>query len=159
MEAVASSSHLAVESDGAAMQIDSDDAMLSRSNSVQPMEEGENSAAGRRGRDKGKGKERVAPVRVKEEPAAVLLNTTDSTHVNAAVSGLIDPLEASHPCFRPTWTTVPHVARSDRSYTVTGVQEPSTLCVWIPQWSQQIFQQAMRGGIAQHVCSNRCVQW
>ncbi|KAF7796545.1 hypothetical protein EIP86_007725 [Pleurotus ostreatoroseus] len=149
MEAVASSSHLAVESDGAAMQVDSDDAMLSRSNSVQLMEEGENGSTGRRGRDKGKGKERVAPVRVKEEPAAVSLNATDSTHGSAAVSGLIDALVASHPFCRPTWTTVHHVARLDRSYTVTGAQELSTSCVWTPQWSQQTFQQAMQGGIVQ----------
>lgn len=74
------------------MQVDSDDAMLSRSNSVQLPEDGEPGVATRRSslrRDKGKGKERVAPVRVKEEPAVVSLCTNESPLLNASVSGAI----------------------------------------------------------------------
>ncbi|KAJ3553344.1 hypothetical protein NM688_g3662 [Phlebia brevispora] len=89
MEGIASSSHLAVESDGAAMQVDSDDAMLSRSNSVQLPDDGENDSSSRRStsrRDKGKGKEkeRGLGVRVKEEPAAVSLNANESNYLNTA---------------------------------------------------------------------------
>lgn len=73
-DAVASSATFIPESD--LMQVDSDDAMLSRSNSVQPGDE--ETASNRRGslrRDvKGKGKERAAQVRVKEEPETVSLS-------------------------------------------------------------------------------------
>ena len=59
-EAASSSHHLVADPDPAAMQLDSDDAMLSRSNSVQPLTEGENGTDIRSlsRRDKGKGKER-----------------------------------------------------------------------------------------------------
>lgn len=146
------------------MQVDSDDAMLSRSNSLQPVDEGENGAVGRRGmarRDKGKGKERTSAVRVKEEPSTVSLNANDSAHpaaTNATVSGLIILFTLPDPLSSPTRTIVRHVARSGRSYTVTGARELSTLYAWTPQWNQQIFQQVMLGGSAQLVCSNRCVR-
>ncbi|EKM55772.1 uncharacterized protein PHACADRAFT_256634 [Phanerochaete carnosa HHB-10118-sp] len=77
-DAVASSATLIPESD--LMQVDSDDAMLSRSNSVQLGDEEVSSA--RRGslrRDiKGKGRERAAQVRVKEEPETISLSAYDA---------------------------------------------------------------------------------
>ncbi|KAI0688764.1 hypothetical protein BC835DRAFT_1371433 [Cytidiella melzeri] len=72
VEAVASSSHLLSEPDPLAMQIDSDDADLSRSNSVAPIaEDPESLSSSIRSsarRDKGKGKESAAGVRMDEEP-------------------------------------------------------------------------------------------
>ena len=65
------------------MQVDSDDAALSRSASVQPPHEGENGTPMRRSvpqRDKGKGKERTGAVRVKEEPTVVNIN--EASHLN-----------------------------------------------------------------------------
>ncbi|GJE97073.1 hypothetical protein PsYK624_132830 [Phanerochaete sordida] len=73
-DAVASST--TVISEPELMQVDSDDAMLSRSNSVQPGDEdGPPTRRGSLRRDiKGKGKERAGQVRVKEEPETVSLS-------------------------------------------------------------------------------------
>ncbi|KAI0085417.1 hypothetical protein BDY19DRAFT_996765 [Irpex rosettiformis] len=71
-DAVASSSNLLSEPDQLAMQVDSSDAELSRSNSLVPMAEDMESASSyvrnTARRDKGKGKESAAGLRVKEEP-------------------------------------------------------------------------------------------
>ena len=73
-DAVASSSNLLSEPDQHAMQIDSSDAELSRSNSLVPMAEDIESASSHirntPRRDKGKGKESAVGIRVKEEPGA-----------------------------------------------------------------------------------------
>lgn len=73
-DAVASSSNLLSEPDQHAMQIDSSDAELSRSNSLVPMAEDIESASSNirntPRRDKGKGKESAVGIRVKEEPGA-----------------------------------------------------------------------------------------
>lgn len=71
------------------MQVDSDDAMLSRSNSVQPPNEGNGATNPRRSvprRDKGKGKERVGAVRIKEEPVTIPLIVNEPPLLNTAVS-------------------------------------------------------------------------
>ncbi len=91
IEAVASSSQLADTQDPPTTQLDSDDAMLSRSNSVQNIDEGDSIMVTRRSasrRDKGKGKERGAPVKVKEEPMTVSLNVNEPVLANASVSEL-----------------------------------------------------------------------
>ncbi|KAI0811041.1 hypothetical protein BC629DRAFT_1024748 [Irpex lacteus] len=71
-DAVASSSNLLSEPDQLAMQVDSSDAELSRSNSLVPMAEDPESVSSAvrntSRRDKGKGKETAAGLRVKEEP-------------------------------------------------------------------------------------------
>ena len=87
----ASSSHLPVEPDSAAMQVDSDDAMLSRSNSVQPPHEEEGHMELRRSvprRDKGKGKERVSGLRGGDEPSEGPLGANDASHPNPSVSSI-----------------------------------------------------------------------
>lgn len=82
VEAIASSSTLIPDSDPHTMQVDSDDNMMSRSNSVQLGDDGEQISSTRRSsvrRDtKGKGKERVGQVRIKEEPTAVSLGTYEA---------------------------------------------------------------------------------
>lgn len=89
VEAVASSSTLIPDPDLLAMQVDSSDNGLSRSNSAQPGDEGEQISSTRRSsvrRDlKGKGKERAVQVRVKEEPATVSLSAHEPA-LNQTVS-------------------------------------------------------------------------
>ncbi|EMD38685.1 hypothetical protein CERSUDRAFT_113863 [Gelatoporia subvermispora B] len=80
-EAVASSSHIITDADTIMVPIDSDDPMLSRSNSVFHVDEPHSvSATTRRGaprKDKGKGREKDVVVRVKEEPNTVSLSMTE----------------------------------------------------------------------------------
>ena len=73
------------------MQIDSDDAGFSRSNSLTLQEEPESVSSMRNGarKDKGKGKERVAGVRVKEEPgvsSGVVVSEVAAAAAAASVS-------------------------------------------------------------------------
>ncbi|KAI0340697.1 hypothetical protein BDW22DRAFT_1360130 [Trametopsis cervina] len=93
--AIASSSHLPSEPDNLAMQIDSDDAQLSRSNSAAPIAEDPDSnysSVRTTGlRDKGKGKERAGGVRVKEEPG---LATSAIEPVGAAAASNEDHCSA-----------------------------------------------------------------
>lgn len=89
-EAIASSSHLVSEPDSLAMQVDSDDAELSRSNSLVPItEDPESVSSSMRSssrRDKGKGKEKAVAVRIKEEPATATVPTNETVGVTASVS-------------------------------------------------------------------------
>ena len=134
-EDVASSSTLIPEPDS--MQVDSDDAMLSRSNSVQPGDEEVSSA--RRGslrRDiKGKGKERAAQVRIKEEPESVCLSVYDVQPPNQTVRDLTPAewCDVHRRCSR-TKTIVPHVAPLAPSFTATAVHERTTSGASIHQW-------------------------
>ncbi|KAI0928212.1 hypothetical protein AcW1_005527 [Taiwanofungus camphoratus] len=81
-EAIASSSHLIPDSDPFSIPLDSDEPMLSRSNSIANLDDSApvNSNARRSQaprREKGKGREKDATVKVKEEPSAVTLSTGD----------------------------------------------------------------------------------
>lgn len=88
-EAYASSSTLIPDPDLLSMQVDSSDNGLSRSNSVQLGDEGEQISSTRRSsvrRDlKGKGRERAVQVRVKEEPTTVSLSVHEPA-LNQTVS-------------------------------------------------------------------------
>ena len=131
-EAASSSHHLVADPDPAAMQLDSDDAMLSRSNSVQPLTEGENGTDIRSlsRRDKGKGKERGVTVRVKEEAITLPLNANDPPHLNASVSNVSQSSsQASYKSLSRTRITVLRVAHLDRSSTATDAQEHITSSV------------------------------
>ncbi|CAL1703942.1 unnamed protein product [Somion occarium] len=76
LESVASTSQLIPDSDPLAPGPDSDDAMMSGSNSVPPGEEvGYNASNARARREKGKDKERDSGVRVKDEPVAFALQS------------------------------------------------------------------------------------
>lgn len=92
-ETVASTSTLTADPDPASMQVDSDDASLSRSNSVQLGEEGEEISSVRRSslrRDlKGKGKERATQVKIKDEPTTVSLSLHDTSFSNQTVRASI----------------------------------------------------------------------
>ncbi|GBE82530.1 hypothetical protein SCP_0409140 [Sparassis crispa] len=90
-EAMASSSHLILDSDPISLPLDSDEAMLSRSNSLlnaddstPPRNSLRRSQAPRR--DKGKGREKDVGVKVKEEPFAVTLAMSEVVPSNRLVS-------------------------------------------------------------------------
>lgn len=87
LEPVASTSNMRTDLESLNAHPDSDDAMLSRSNSVHLIDEVENISSTRSSlrREKGKGKERGAAVRVKEEPAAFSLSTHEPTLANPSV--------------------------------------------------------------------------
>lgn len=87
-EAVASTSALIPDADSQAMQVDSDDAMFSRSNSAQPGDEDGSSTrrSSLRRDNKGKGREKAAQVRVKEEPLPVSLSAHEAAPSNQTVS-------------------------------------------------------------------------
>jgi hypothetical protein len=87
-EAVASSSVQLPDPNLQAMQVDSDDAMFSRSNSAQPGEEdGTSTRRSSLRRDtKGKGKEKAAQIRVKEEPLSISISAHEIPQSNQTVS-------------------------------------------------------------------------
>ncbi|OCH95270.1 hypothetical protein OBBRIDRAFT_800668 [Obba rivulosa] len=79
-EPVASSSHMVSDADALMIPVDSDDPMLSRSNSVFNLEEPTSISSGRRAtsrKEKGKGREKDAVVRVKEEPTTISLSMSE----------------------------------------------------------------------------------
>ena len=152
VEAVASSSSMIPDADVLALQVDSDDNMKSRSNSVQLGDEGEQISSMRHSairRDpKGKGKERAGQVRVKEEPSTVSLSTHDApsnqtVSKSCVISAYIVQCHSSR-----MKTTVLLVALLALWSTVMAAPVPIICGVWTHQWTQQRYLLAMPDGFA-----------
>lgn len=107
LESVASTSQLIPDSDPLAPGPDSDDAMMSGSNSVPPGEEvGYNASNARARREKGKDKERDSGVRVKDEPVAFALQSFEPSPALVSATQLTGMLMIMPISCSPTKITV-----------------------------------------------------
>lgn len=120
-EGVASSSHLAQDSDAPTMPLDIDETTMSRSTSVAQADDvGIPNSNKRPRRDKGKGREKEAIIRVKEEPVVVSLSLHDAAPALVSVlSRVMKGLSTFF--FSPTRTIAHPVVQLGLSSTVTGV--------------------------------------
>lgn len=159
-ESVVSSHNLLSGTDASMIPIDSDDMRLSRSSSVQVAEDIESGHSNLRSggrKDKGKGKERGSGIRVKEEPAAVSLLTTEasSTTPNVGVPFLLRYTIASHNR-RLMKTIVLLVDPLALWCTVMGAREHIIYGASIRLWRLKNCQREMRDGSALLVWADRC---
>jgi hypothetical protein len=125
----------AADSDNTAMMVD-EDLTLSRSASSVNLQDPPPPpvATKTKRKDKGKGKEvETLPLRVKEEPKALSLQTPEPT--NNLVSGLAVSCKFFHTNFFSSSTTriiVPHVVSQASWYTVMAAPRPFISGVWTP---------------------------
>lgn len=132
-EGVASSSHLAQDSDAPTMPLDIDDLTMSRSASVVQQDEPVVPSANKRPRrDKGKGREKEPIVKVKEEPVAVSLNVQEVAPALVSTI-LLSDCNFHRPSRSQMKIIVRRVAQMGLLSIVTGVPGHSTCGVSTPQ--------------------------